>query len=248
MVFTTSKLQFKHDIISTFLQPKSTSTTSPTVSNPLISLLSFPKMPTFGRGGAGNILSDADVKALNKSISHDLEASQHAAQEASSPSFSSLAAADAEAPDTSLSSRTEQQQYRTTGRGGAGNMAAAAESASLDSTMSRSTDNRTDPLAASDQQQPLPSTSPSSHAAEEANPSANAASSVPASHIPAYVGRGGAGNYLGEGGGTGIGMSGAKNAQEREVELQEMRVRRGVERAVEEGLSRPPVAHLGGGG
>ncbi|KAI9692267.1 MAG: hypothetical protein M1822_006497 [Bathelium mastoideum] len=209
-------------------------------------------MPTFGRGGAGNILSDADVKALNKSISHDLEASQHAAQEASSPSFSSLAAADAEAPDNaSLSSRLEQQQqqYRTTGRGGAGNMTTPSESQSLDTAASRGTDNRNDPLAASEQQQqPLSSTSPSSHAAEEANPSVNTASSVPASHIPAYVGRGGAGNYLGEGGGTGIGMSGAKNAQEREVELQEMRVRRGVERAVEEGLSRPPVAHLGGGG
>ncbi|KAF2712932.1 hypothetical protein K504DRAFT_472454 [Pleomassaria siparia CBS 279.74] len=64
-------------------------------------------MPTWGRGGAGNILSDAQVQEQSKKVAEDLEANR---------SLTSSAA-----PPTTSTPSTSTQDYAHMGRGGAGN-------------------------------------------------------------------------------------------------------------------------------
>ena len=195
-------------------------------------------MPTHGRGGAGNILADADVQAINQRTSHDLEANQQAAE-------------DYTAARRAKGSSKVEQQYQSTGRGGAGNFLypSTLDAASMFFSPGVGADTAAaEPLSSTGDPSTTPSTTKSNTRAHRENVSSTAAegaaaSKVPPSHLPAYVGRGGAGNYLGEGGGEG----GAKDPLEREFELQQMKVQAGVERDVERGLSKPPAAHLGEG-
>ncbi|KAF2183178.1 hypothetical protein K469DRAFT_739996 [Zopfia rhizophila CBS 207.26] len=63
-------------------------------------------MPTWGRGGAGNIVSEAQIKERNRTIVEDLEANRPLASSAAPPATS--------AP-------SQPQEYAHMGRGGAGN-------------------------------------------------------------------------------------------------------------------------------
>ncbi|PSN68021.1 hypothetical protein BS50DRAFT_572995 [Corynespora cassiicola Philippines] len=65
-------------------------------------------MPSWGRGGAGNIVSDEQVKEQSRKVADDLEANRSLASSAAPPL-------------TSTSSQTQAQEYAHTGRGGAGN-------------------------------------------------------------------------------------------------------------------------------
>ncbi|KAF2231348.1 hypothetical protein EV356DRAFT_535620 [Viridothelium virens] len=204
-------------------------------------------MPSIGRGGAGNMFPNADSNPPNRRSSPDLEASTQTA------SSSDALHSSAPAPP-----RTE-EQYKTMGRGGAGNWyspstleqtgtfsSTPTPNGTVESTLSPQ---NTDPSSISETQQSNISAH-QANAAESTRARGDSSSKVPPSHFPAYVGRGGAGNYTGEGGGgggTGIGMSGATNPWDREIEMQQMRVTAGVEEDVERELSRPPRAHLGEG-
>ena len=195
-------------------------------------------MPSTGRGGAGNILHDADIKTLNQRASRDLEANRQHAEDYTLER-------DSRAPTST------EEQYKTMGRGGAGNWYSPS---ALEQTGTFSSTNglpRADSHAEVLSSQGDPSVTPAALQSNSRSHQANAestlhtrtdsSSKVPPSHFPAYVGRGGAGNY------TGIGMSGAKDPMEREFELQQMKVTQGVEQDVERGLSKPPAAHLGEG-
>ncbi|KAL9084440.1 MAG: hypothetical protein Q9165_008078 [Trypethelium subeluteriae] len=207
-------------------------------------------MPSVGRGGAGNMFPNADSNPQKHRSSLDLEANPQTA--------SSSNALHGPAPEQPRS----EEQYKTMGRGGAGNWYSPStleQTGTFSSTPTpngTSTDSTVEPTL-SPHDTDLPNTSETQQSnitAHQTNATADtrarggSSSKVPPSHFPAYVGRGGAGNYTGEGGGgTGIGMSGGKDLWEREVEMQQMRVTAGVEQDVERELSRPPRAHLGEG-
>lgn len=63
-------------------------------------------MPTWGRGGAGNIVSDEQIKEQNKRIAEDVEANRPLASSAAAPA---------------QSSPSQPADYSHMGRGGAGN-------------------------------------------------------------------------------------------------------------------------------
>lgn len=67
-------------------------------------------MPTWGRGGAGNIVSDAQMQDQSKKIAEDLEANRSPTSSAAPPATS-----------------TPAQDYAHMGRGGAGNWCQPAE-------------------------------------------------------------------------------------------------------------------------
>ncbi|KAI9702206.1 MAG: hypothetical protein M1820_006288 [Bogoriella megaspora] len=191
-------------------------------------------MTSTGRGGAGNILSSSDVQSLNSQASNDLEAAQQSAEDYTSNR-------DALGP-----TRTSAPSYQTTGRGGAGNFYNPSDpnqpnsfsNANMPVIPSAGLPNQettAEPLAA----QGDPTTSaPGTTQAEDRKSS----SQVPESHFPSYVGRGGAGNWMG----SRIGEQAARNEEAKMERLKE-EVMRGVERDVEMGLSKPEEVHLGEG-
>ncbi|KAK4997992.1 hypothetical protein LTR28_013803, partial [Elasticomyces elasticus] len=70
-------------------------------------------MPTFGRGGAGNIINESEFSKANSGFSQDLETNQPTTTTTTTTTSADPAA---HAPPSST-----QQSYAHTGRGGAGN-------------------------------------------------------------------------------------------------------------------------------
>ncbi|KAJ9668240.1 hypothetical protein H2201_001670 [Coniosporium apollinis] len=197
-------------------------------------------MPTWGRGGAGNIVTNAQIEEENKRIAADLEAQQSAAETFAAPSHHPSY------PTTTTSqSQPQSQQYALSGRGGAGNWYLPrdlAETGTFVSTTTNPTSNNSlvpDPSAldpSTNNFDDPPRTSP--------NPPPTA--SIPAAAAFADVsttghrGRGGAGNYVWDG----QREEEEKLKREKEERDHEAKVREKAERDVETGLARPGRAKL----
>ncbi|KAK4968075.1 hypothetical protein LTR66_011541 [Elasticomyces elasticus] len=186
-------------------------------------------MPTFGRGGAGNIINESELSKANSGFSQDLEANRHT-------TTTTMTTADDPAAQATPSST--QQDYAHMGRGGAGNYYSPKD---LGATGRFSDAHRSHIVGDG-------TLAPASGRADAVGAGAGARlSSVAAyrgSEAGAYRGRGGAGNFAG---------AGFEAEERRRVEVEEEegrrreRLRGEIERRVEDGLARPERARVVGG-
>lgn len=170
-------------------------------------------MPSYGRGGAGNI---AAVNQENERIDNDLEANQAAAE--------SVDRDFVPPPDIAR----DEQKYAHSGRGGAGNYYSPGE---LDKTGAFSDAHRSHipgdgTLAPSDDSK-APAAAPPSY------------SSVPSpNEVPRKTGRGGAGNYD-----FGINEWEQRAAKKRwEEDQKQQKLKEDIEKGVKQTLAFPEVA------
>ena len=184
---------------------------------------------SYGRGGAGNI------QEANAAISADLEANQQSADEYLDPSHG-------------LSS-TEQPSYAHLGRGGAGNYYSPKELVEKgnfhgansshvlgDGTPTPSESQKAGPVGAS-------STDSLGTTKEWKDTSPHGADSFASGNFGqtgAYRGRGGAGNYA-------LSQADAKRQQEQENEKEKERLKKEIEKSVQDVLARPEKAKTAGG-
>ncbi|EON63453.1 hypothetical protein W97_02681 [Coniosporium apollinis CBS 100218] len=201
-------------------------------------------MPTWGRGGAGNIMTDAQIEEENRRISADLEAQQSAAETFAAPTHRPSY------PTTTTPTASQSQQYALSGRGGAGNWYSPADLASRGTFVSTTTATSSNSLVP--EPSPLdPSTSNfdthprTGSVSPNPPPTASAPAAAAFAEVSAgHRGRGGAGNYVWDG----QREEEEKLKREKEDRDREAEVREKAERDVETGLARPGRAKLEPGG
>ncbi|KAF2197427.1 hypothetical protein GQ43DRAFT_435156 [Delitschia confertaspora ATCC 74209] len=177
-------------------------------------------MPTWGRGGAGNIVSEAQIAEKQRQLAEDLEANR------------SLTSTEHHFPNP-----TPAADYAHMGRGGAGNWYQPTELQKAGTFTSSST---FDPTSSGHSSSgPTDSTAlPTSSKPQISTPWHPEGQEMPI----ARAGRGGAGNFVWREKGEGESEEQRRERErevEREMEKEKERVRGEVERGVEEGLKRP---------
>ncbi|KAK5151897.1 hypothetical protein LTR04_006524 [Oleoguttula sp. CCFEE 6159] len=197
-------------------------------------------MPTLGRGGAGNIVTQEDVEGANRRAIEDLEGNQKNGRICTPMGHEEHAIAP-------HADEHYKQEFAHMGRGGAGNYYSpvALSSSGHFSDAHRSNIFGDGTLAPPSLHPNAPSQGPASKTgkANEATKNeikrtrTNEDTSVPVSR--GYQGRGGAGNYL---------VSQEENAEkeQRRVMEEQERIREKAVRDVEMGLERPGAAVLRG--
>ncbi|KAF2744812.1 hypothetical protein M011DRAFT_479569 [Sporormia fimetaria CBS 119925] len=184
-------------------------------------------MPAWGRGGAGNIGYDEQLKQERERKSQDIEA-----QTASSSITST-------SPPAHTTPFRPADQYAHSGRGGAGNWyqpSALAQTGTF--TSSTPSDTTTTSSSSSSSSSSSPPKLDDATAAPDAQCKPLRSSPWEGLSV-ARSGRGGAGNFY-------WGAQGEGEEDERREKEKEEEVKRRVERDVEGGLKRPGGAVLGG--